>query len=101
MIQHEGARLRGKSCCFQPQWLNFFSSRRTNGLQTVRFHTGTPCIFKAPAAEPFATWEGLMTDTFTETTTKSWGSRIGDSIKGVLFGLVLIVGSGVFLFWHE
>jgi Transmembrane protein 43 len=42
-----------------------------------------------------------MTDTFTETTTKSWGSRIGDSIKGVLFGLVLIVGSGVFLFWNE
>ena len=42
-----------------------------------------------------------MSDTFTETTTKSWTTRIGESIKGVLFGLVLIVGSGVFLFWNE
>jgi len=40
-------------------------------------------------------------DSFTETTTKSWGSRIGDSIKGVLFGLVLVVGSCIFLFWNE
>jgi hypothetical protein len=42
-----------------------------------------------------------MSDSFTETTTKSWGSRIGESIKGVLFGLVLIVGSCIFLFWNE
>ena len=42
-----------------------------------------------------------MSDSYTEVTTKSWGSRLGDSIKGVLFGLVLIVGSGVFLFWNE
>jgi len=42
-----------------------------------------------------------MSDSFTETTTKSWGSRLGESIKGVLFGLVLIVGSGIFLFWNE
>jgi hypothetical protein len=42
-----------------------------------------------------------MSDTFTEVTTKSWTTRIGESIKGVLFGLVLIVGSGVFLFWNE
>ena len=40
-------------------------------------------------------------DSFTEVTTKSWGSRLGESIKGVLFGLVLIVGSCVFLFWNE
>jgi hypothetical protein len=40
-------------------------------------------------------------DSFTETTTKSWGSRLGESIKGVLFGLVLIGGSCVFLFWNE
>jgi len=40
-------------------------------------------------------------DSFTETTTKSWGSRLGDSIKGVLFGLVLVVGSCIFLFWNE
>jgi hypothetical protein len=42
-----------------------------------------------------------MTDTFTEVTTKSWGSRLGSSIKGVLFGLLLIAGSCVFLFWNE
>ena len=40
-------------------------------------------------------------DSFTEVTTKSWGSRLGELIKGVLFGLVLIVGSCVFLFWNE
>jgi hypothetical protein len=42
-----------------------------------------------------------MSDSFTEVTTKSWTSRIGESIKGVLFGLVLIGGSCVFLFWNE
>jgi hypothetical protein len=42
-----------------------------------------------------------MSDSFTEVTTKSWGSRLGESIKGVLFGLILIVGSCVFLFWNE
>ena len=42
-----------------------------------------------------------MSDSFTEVTTKSWGTRLGESIKGVLFGLVLIVGSCVFLFWNE
>ncbi len=42
-----------------------------------------------------------MSDSFTETTTKSWTTRIGESIKGVLFGLVLIVGSCIFLFWNE
>ena len=43
----------------------------------------------------------MSDDSFTETTTKSWGSRIGKSIKGVLFGIVLVVGSGIFLFWNE
>ncbi len=33
----------------------------------------------------------VMSDSYTETTTKSWGSRIGESIKGVLFGFVLII----------
>jgi hypothetical protein len=42
-----------------------------------------------------------MSDSFTEVTTKSWTSRIGESIKGVLFGLVLVGGAGVFLFWNE
>jgi Transmembrane protein 43 len=42
-----------------------------------------------------------MSDSFTEVTTKSWTSRIGESIKGVLVGLVLIAGSSWFLFWNE
>src|SRR5262245_31719556 len=42
-----------------------------------------------------------MSDTFTEVTTKSWGSRIGESIKGFLFGLLLIVASIIGLFWNE
>ncbi len=40
-------------------------------------------------------------DRFTETTTKSWGQRISDSIKGILVGLLLIVVSVVGLFWNE
>src|SRR5581483_259180 len=44
---------------------------------------------------------GSVTDSFTETTTTSWLSRIGQSILGVLIGIVLIIGSGVFLFWNE
>jgi hypothetical protein len=42
-----------------------------------------------------------MSDTFSERTTTSWGSRIGESIKGVLFGIVLIGGSIAVLFWNE
>ena len=40
-------------------------------------------------------------DSFTETTTTSWLSRIGESIKGILVGLALVAGSGAFLFWNE
>ncbi len=37
----------------------------------------------------------------TETTTESWGSRLGNSIKGVLFGLALFIGGFPVLFWNE
>lgn len=40
-------------------------------------------------------------DQFTEVTSQSWLSRIGGSIKGVLFGLVLFLGSFVLLWWNE
>lgn len=40
-------------------------------------------------------------DSFTETSSRSWTSRIGDSIKGVLFGVLMIAGSIVLLFWNE
>ncbi|NEV61369.1 TMEM43 family protein [Thiorhodococcus minor] len=42
-----------------------------------------------------------MADTFTETTTRSWSSRIGGSFKGILFGLVLIAVSFPLLWWNE
>jgi hypothetical protein len=42
-----------------------------------------------------------MADTFSETTTQSWGSRLKDSIAGVLVGLVLFFGSFVLLFYNE
>ncbi len=38
---------------------------------------------------------------FSETTHRSWFQRIGDSIKGILVGLILVVGSGALLFWNE
>ena len=54
------------------------------------------------AAKPVG--EGQMSgvgDSFTERTHKSWFSRIAGSIAAGLFGLVLLVGSSVLLFWNE
>jgi hypothetical protein len=42
-----------------------------------------------------------MSDHVSVTTSKSWFSRIIDSIKSVLFGLVLFVASFPILFWNE
>jgi hypothetical protein len=42
-----------------------------------------------------------MSDQFTETTSESWFSRIGDSIKSFLFGLILIPAAIVLLSWSE
>lgn len=42
-----------------------------------------------------------MPDSFVETTSTSWLSRIGQSITGVLIGIVLIAGSIILLFWNE
>ena len=39
--------------------------------------------------------------TTTETTSTSWFSRLGTSIKNILFGLLLVVGSVILLFWNE
>lgn len=40
-------------------------------------------------------------DVFVETTGQSWFSRIGGSIKGLLFGLILVPGACALLFWNE
>jgi Transmembrane protein 43 len=45
--------------------------------------------------------DNFGSDSFTETTHTSWLSRIGQSIKGVLVGIVLIGGSSMLLFWNE
>lgn len=42
-----------------------------------------------------------MPDSFVETTSTSWLSRIVGSITGVLFGIVFVIGSIVLLFWNE
>ncbi len=42
-----------------------------------------------------------MSDKFTEITNQSWFSRIGGAIKGMLFGIVLVVAGIVLLFTNE
>jgi hypothetical protein len=43
----------------------------------------------------------MAQNTYTTVTHQGWFSRLGDSIKGVLFGVVLILGSIALLFWNE
>lgn len=42
-----------------------------------------------------------MADTYTETTTTSWFSRIKSAFGGIFFGFLLIIGGIVVLFWNE
>lgn len=42
-----------------------------------------------------------MSDSFTQVTHQSWTSRIGNSIKGILFGLLLFIAAFPLLFWNE
>ncbi|HVG10048.1 MAG TPA: TMEM43 family protein [Thermoanaerobaculia bacterium] len=42
-----------------------------------------------------------MSDRFTVTTSKSWFSRLAESIKSVLVGLILFVAAFPILFWNE
>jgi hypothetical protein len=43
----------------------------------------------------------MSDDSFTEFSSQSWFSRIGNSIKGILFGIVLIAVSIALLSWNE
>ena len=43
----------------------------------------------------------MADDKLTEVTTQSWFGRIGESIKGILFGLLLVAGAVILLFWNE
>ena len=40
-------------------------------------------------------------DSYTEVSSESWFSRIGDSIKGILFGLILFIVAFPLLWWNE
>ena len=42
-----------------------------------------------------------MSDSFTETTSTSWFSRIGKSFKGIVAGFVLFIIAFPILFWNE
>lgn len=42
-----------------------------------------------------------MSDSFSESSSTGWGSNLLQSIKGVLFGLILLVVSFPLLFWNE
>lgn len=42
-----------------------------------------------------------MADQVVETTRKGLGSRLGESIKGVVFGILLFFASFIVLFWNE
>lgn len=43
----------------------------------------------------------MSNDTFTEVTSRSWFSRIGNAFKGIIFGLILVAVSFPLLFWNE
>ena len=43
----------------------------------------------------------MSENSFTEVTSQGWVSRIGSSIKGILFGVFLFLASFFLLFWNE
>ena len=42
-----------------------------------------------------------MSDSFSEVTSQSWFSRLGNAIKGVLLGIILFVVAFPLLWWNE
>ncbi len=42
-----------------------------------------------------------MAETFEETITHGYGSRIKNSFGGIIFGLLLLIGSAILLWWNE
>ena len=41
------------------------------------------------------------TDEYTEVSVESWGSRIGGSLGGIIFGIILMLGAFAILWWNE
>ena len=42
-----------------------------------------------------------MSDHFTETTSRGFGSRLGSSLAGLIIGPLLVIGAVVLLWWNE
>ena len=42
-----------------------------------------------------------MPDNYTEISTRSWGGRLGGSLKGILVGLLMVIASVPLLWWNE
>ena len=40
-------------------------------------------------------------DVYVERSSQSWFGRIGNAFKAILFGLILVVGAAILLFWNE
>jgi hypothetical protein len=45
--------------------------------------------------------DGTGSDSFTETSTQGWGSRLGGSLIAALIGLLLVPAAIVLLYWNE
>jgi Transmembrane protein 43 len=45
--------------------------------------------------------ERHMADRIVKVTSKGWGQRLGSSVKGVVFGVLLLAAGGYLLFWNE
>ena len=43
----------------------------------------------------------MSNDSFTEVTSQSWFSRLGNAFKGIIFGLIFVAVSFPLLFWNE
>ena len=43
----------------------------------------------------------MSNDSFTEVTSQSWFSRLGNAFKGIVFGIILVVIAFFLLFWNE
>ena len=42
-----------------------------------------------------------MVDSFSETTSTSWFTRIKNALSGIVVGILLVIASVGFLFWNE
>lgn len=58
------------------------------------------CLHKVPQVGIILHRKGI-TMAYTETTRQSWISRLGDSLRGILFGLAIFCAGVYVIFWNE